>query len=127
MISWTPSTPGCGWHSRGYLPHFDRPGLIQRIAFRLADSVPGERIVAWKKEMQWMDRNLERAKSEADEALSRELHRRISRYEDSGTGECHLRQPAIVSVVVTDLTCFDGERYELQGFCVVPIMFTSCY
>jgi hypothetical protein len=29
-----------GWHSRHYLPHYDQPGLIQMITFRLADSLP---------------------------------------------------------------------------------------
>ncbi len=29
-----------GWHSRGYLPHFDSPETIQFITFRLADSLP---------------------------------------------------------------------------------------
>jgi len=29
-----------GWHSRGYLPHFDSPEAIQFVTFRLADSLP---------------------------------------------------------------------------------------
>jgi hypothetical protein len=29
-----------GWHSRGYLPHFDSPETIQFVTFRLADSLP---------------------------------------------------------------------------------------
>ena len=29
-----------GWYSRGYLPHFDQPGLVQMLTFRLADSLP---------------------------------------------------------------------------------------
>ena len=28
------------WHSRGYLPHFDQPGLVQMVTFRLADALP---------------------------------------------------------------------------------------
>jgi len=33
-----------GWRSRGYLPHFDAPNLIQHIVFGLADALPpGER------------------------------------------------------------------------------------
>ena len=34
------SDDGKGWYSRGYLPHFDQPGLYQSINFRLHDSVP---------------------------------------------------------------------------------------
>ncbi len=29
-----------GWHSRGYLPHFDSDSEIQSLDFRLFDSVP---------------------------------------------------------------------------------------
>jgi putative transposase len=29
-----------GWHSRGYLPHFDSPETVQFVTFRLADSLP---------------------------------------------------------------------------------------
>ena len=29
-----------GWHSRGYLPHFDSPDCIQHIVFRTAGSLP---------------------------------------------------------------------------------------
>ena len=39
------------WHSRGYLPHFDHPGTIQYITFRLADSVPAEAINRWRDEL----------------------------------------------------------------------------
>jgi hypothetical protein len=34
-----PNTPD-GWHSRGYLPHFDAGEIPQFITFRLADSMP---------------------------------------------------------------------------------------
>jgi putative transposase len=29
-----------GWHSRGYLPHFDSAETIQFVTFRLFDSLP---------------------------------------------------------------------------------------
>jgi putative transposase len=33
-----------GWHSRGYLPHFDSPETIQFLTFRLVDSLPTDAI-----------------------------------------------------------------------------------
>jgi hypothetical protein len=38
--SGSPLKPPRGWHSRGYHPHLDTPGVVQSITFRLADSVP---------------------------------------------------------------------------------------
>jgi hypothetical protein len=29
-----------GWHSRGYLPHFDGRAMPQFLTFHLADSIP---------------------------------------------------------------------------------------
>jgi putative transposase len=37
-----------GWHSRGYLPHFDSPETVQFITFRLADSLPATIVEALK-------------------------------------------------------------------------------
>jgi len=31
-----------GWHSRGYLPHYDGGEIAQAVTFRLADSLPRE-------------------------------------------------------------------------------------
>jgi len=33
-----------GWHSRGYLPHFDSPETAQFLTFRLFDSLPAEAV-----------------------------------------------------------------------------------
>jgi len=29
-----------GWHSRGYMPHFDSHHVVQHVTFHLADSLP---------------------------------------------------------------------------------------
>jgi REP-associated tyrosine transposase len=34
-----------GWHSRGYLPHFDSQDVVQFVTSRLADSLPQEAVV----------------------------------------------------------------------------------
>ena len=37
-----------GWHSRGYLPHFDGGDIVQMVTFRLADSFPRRLLVEWE-------------------------------------------------------------------------------
>src|SRR5207247_9801775 len=37
-----------GWHSRGYLPHFDAPVTQQFLTWRLADSLPALRRGEWQ-------------------------------------------------------------------------------
>ena len=45
------SRPHKLWHSRGYLPQFDRPGLVQSISFRLHDCLPRNVVERWKQEL----------------------------------------------------------------------------
>jgi hypothetical protein len=40
--------PTTAWRSRGYIPHFNKPGLVQSIAFRLFDAVPERLVEQWK-------------------------------------------------------------------------------
>ncbi len=108
-----------GWHQRGYLPHLDVPGLIQALTFRLHDSVPSDLIAAWKEELQWTE---DRAAMDAGlwEEQRNELRRRIAKFEDAGHGACHLREPEMARLTEDALQYFDGQRYSLQAWCVMP-------
>src|SRR5258707_9308414 len=43
--------PHLGWFSRGYLPHWDQPGMMQSLNFRLHDCLPREVVAGWKAEL----------------------------------------------------------------------------
>jgi putative DNA methylase len=99
-----------GWYSRGYLPHFDGGEVPQMVTFRLADSVPQARIEAWRDQLRLLP-------PDEAEALLRE---RIERYLDRGRGECHLRHPVVAALTEESLLHFDGERYRLFAWVVMP-------
>lgn len=101
-------------YSRSYLPHFDAARAVQGITFRLADSVPWSVINSWREEI------LMNRRWRTDRARHEELQRRVARYEDAGHGECHLGRPEIATLVLDAVTRFDGERYELLAWCVMP-------
>ena len=101
-------------YSRNYLPHFDAARIVQGITLRLADSMPRSVINSWREEI-LLDRQLR-----TDRARHEELRRRIARYEDSGRGECHLGRAEIAALVRDALAKFDGERYRLLAWCVMP-------
>ncbi|MDF9826276.1 creatinine amidohydrolase/Fe(II)-dependent formamide hydrolase-like protein/REP element-mobilizing transposase RayT [Ereboglobus sp. PH5-10] len=113
----TPALPGKGWHSRDYLPHFDQPGLVQSITFRLHDSVPAKVIEQWRVEL---DCNDDGTAVPSDDPRAVELRKRIAEYEDAGHGACHLRDAGIAALVENALLHFDGERYALLEWCVMP-------
>lgn len=98
------------WHSRGYLPHCDQPGLIQGITFRLHDSMPSTVLEQWAKETEGLP-EIQRAT---------ERQRRIAAYLDAGHGACWLRDERIAEVMENTLLHFDGERYELLAWVVMP-------
>ncbi|CAA7613781.1 transposase [Magnetospirillum sp. SS-4] len=92
-----------GWTSRGYLPHFDTPGTVQAVTFRLADSLPTdvfERILA------------DHPPTEQVEAVEMLL--------DGGRGECLLCQTVNARMVEDALLHFDGDRYRLLAWVIMP-------
>ena len=97
------------WHSRGYLPHVEDKHL-QSITFRLFDSVPADIITRWKEEA---DRDV----SGAEEAKIRQA---IADYEDKGYGECFLKDCRVAEIVQNALLYYDGVRYRLIRWCVMP-------
>ena len=108
------SRPHKAWHSRGYLPHLDQPGAIQSLTFRLSDSVPADIISHWKRELALT------GDEAPDDPRCAELRERIERYADQGHGACWLRDERIASRVEEALFHFDGVRYRLLAWVVMP-------
>jgi putative DNA methylase len=99
-----------GWHSRGYVPHFDAGEIPQFITFRLADSLPAEVL-----------RNLHSSSDflTSDEAKA-EQRRSIEEYLDKSTGNSWLKNPALADIVEDTLLHFDGKSYRLHSWVVMP-------
>jgi REP element-mobilizing transposase RayT len=89
-----------GWHSRNYLPHFDAAHLVQVITFRLVDSLPAA--------LASQARRARYARSEVEAFL------------DSGYRACWLREPKISMLVEAALLYFDGARYRMLAWCIMP-------
>ena len=109
MIDAKPSNVPEGWHSRGYLPHFDGGQIPQFITFRLADSLPQKLLARWREELRKDDCDTDAA-----------LRKRIELFLDQGYGECHLRDPRVAEMVQNSLLFFDGVRYRLSAWVVMP-------
>lgn len=105
------SPMGKGIYNRGYLPHWDFDGAVQAITFRLADFVPAKVVSAWKREL---------ASIHDDKSRHKELHRRISHYEDAGHGEAVLSDPSVAGIVQDRLISSHPESYKLIEWCVMP-------
>jgi putative transposase len=89
-----------GWHSRGYLPHFDSQDVTQFVTFRLADSLPTAALQRLRTAL--------RVETLRDEML------------DRGWGACWLRQDEVARIVQDALLLFDGDRYRLHAWTIMP-------
>jgi REP element-mobilizing transposase RayT len=119
--------------TRHNLPHWQQIGKTYFITFRTEDSLPRAVIDAW-----YQDRNAWLKVHEIDPesrswrvALARqpvqsrrEFHRafteRFHRQLDECHGECVLRRPELAQIVAESLLHFDGQRYEMGDFVVMP-------
>ena len=99
-----------GWHSRGYFPHFDGEGMTQHVSFHLFDSLPQSVLEGWRDELR------ARPQKEAD----LEWRKRTQEFLDSGYGSCFVRDDRLAEIIETALLCFDGQRYALHAWCVMP-------
>lgn len=103
-------------HSRGRLPHWWTDDAMYFITFRLADSLPREVVLRLAKER---DYALKNAVNRAQKATVYRLYEeQLDAYLDRGFGSCLLREHG--EVVAGALRFFDGKRYELHAWCVMP-------
>jgi putative transposase len=115
------------------LPHWDQAGTTCFITFRTDDSLPESVIAKLKTERaDWLRvHGIDVFKSNWKSRLSKlsKLDQRVyhetftSRWMDlldEGHGACVLRQPPLAKIVADALHFFDGDRYILGDFVVMP-------
>ena len=128
--------------TRRNLPHWQQAGKTYFITFRTADSLPRPVLDAWYEERSaWLKRRgiapgnedlgVAERRATVSAALARlplqerrEFHRTFSekmhRLLDDCHGECVLKRPALAKIVGESLLHFDGDRYEMGDYVVMP-------
>jgi REP element-mobilizing transposase RayT len=106
-----------------FLPHWERDGATYYVTFRLADALPRRVLLAYQEERETLQTKARAGgmlTPAEQERLDRLLSTRIQQYLDRGAGACHLAKPAMARVVAQALRRFDGERYRLVAWCIMP-------
>jgi type I restriction enzyme R subunit len=103
------------------LPHWQQGNVWVFVTWRLGDSLPKAKLDQWNGEREiWLKLHPE----PWDEKIEAEYHERFSRqideWLDQGSGSCVLKDSANAKSVAEALRHFDGERYELASFVVMP-------
>jgi REP element-mobilizing transposase RayT len=98
-----------GYYKR-FLPHRDIGGMLQFITYRLADSLPAEAL----------DKIAAELKMIPPDRLETERRKRMEDWLDAGYGCCALRHPEAAQYVIRAWQHFDGDRYDLLTWVVMP-------
>ncbi len=115
------------------LPHWAQAGTMCFITFRAQDSIPEDVLRRWHAERdEWLRRHgidptagtWREQLEQLDRSLRGEFTRTFSdhwhRHLDDCHGACALREPAMAKIVADSLLHFDGERYVITDFVVMP-------
>ena len=118
---------------RRHLPHWAQAGTVCFITWRTHDSIPKAVLAEWLEvrdlwllqheiaptAVDWKEQLARR-----DPALLAEFHTTFTaQWQDSLDachGECMLRRPDVAEIISKSLLRFDGERYEILDFVVMP-------
>jgi len=108
-------------NEQGNLPHWRQEGATYFITFRLGDSLPQSKLNQWKAELATWQRSHPEPHDDATKCEYYELFpARFQNWLDQGMGSCVLAQPEIKQLVEDALRHFDGDRYKLREFVVMP-------
>ena len=104
----------------GNLPHWRQQGATYYITFRLGDSLPRALVDRVKEEKsRWLQANPEPHSLTQKQELFR-FFEILDEYLDAGHGVCLLSDPRAQVIVRDALLFFDGERYLLHDWVIMP-------
>jgi REP element-mobilizing transposase RayT len=122
--SMTKADPNLKIRQGARLPHWTREGATYAVTFRLGDSLPKVVLDSWKFERQDIMRTAKQLgrslTSHEEKRLDKLFSEKVDKHLDEGQGKCWMREDSIARVVAGALEFFDGTRYRLSAWCVMP-------
>jgi REP element-mobilizing transposase RayT len=108
---------------RGRLPHWEKDAGLYFLTFHLADSLPLPVLekIAERHRILIAAKRVGAPLSPSQEVLLAEFSTaKLEEYFDRGLGACFLRDPRIGELVANALHFWQGKRYRLVAWCVMP-------
>jgi REP element-mobilizing transposase RayT len=106
------------------LPHLKRNGGTYFVTFRQAGTLPKEVLLRFKQERDAIIQQAMAAKRpltwHEQEEVFRWYSSRVDKYLDAGHGRCYLLDPKLADLVANSIQFFEGQRYELRAWMVMP-------
>lgn len=110
------------WRGR-FLPHWHMDDGVFFVTYGLRDAVESHQLAQLAEEREFEMQRLKRAgklNSESLSRLDRALFEKLDELLDSHQGSQLLREEAAARIVANSFEFFDGERYELIGWVIMP-------
>ena len=96
-------------------------GATYFVTFRLADAVPQQLAHQWREELEtWRKFHPEPWDAKTAYEYRKRFFEQRDEWLDQGHGSCVLRRPDAAAIVRGALEHFDGERYHLDAFVIMP-------
>ena len=106
---------------RRHLPHWRLSGSFNYVTWRLSDSLPQDKLRAWSEEKRiWLQQHPKPWDAWAAAEYGERFPKRLESWLDAGYGSCYLRKPECAQIVADAFHFFDGERYDLSSFVIMP-------
>ena len=106
---------------RRNLPHRRQGGVIYFVTFHLADSLPRQKRAALEEEKKlWLSLNQRPYNERQIQEYHRNFSKRIHDWLEAGYGSCILALPEAFRLIESVLNFFNGQRYVLSEFVVMP-------
>src|SRR5213082_2412428 len=103
------------------LPHWRQTGAAYFVTFRLADAVPATLLREWKEELKtWLKFHPEPWDARTRHQYQRRFQESREAWLDRGHGSCLLREEFAAEIVASAMKHFQGTRYLLDAFVVMP-------
>lgn len=104
-----------------HLPHWHQNNKYVFVTFRLADSIPQEKIKSLLDEKEaWLKGHPKPWSDDVEMEYRKRFTSRIDKWLDNGYGECLLKRPGNRKIVEDALFFFHDKRYHLKAFVVMP-------
>ena len=103
------------------LPHWHQDRSLCFITFRLADSLPAEKLNELKrKKSLWEQAHPKPWDNETIQKRAQVITQLADDYLDQGHGSCLLKHPTFRTILSQAFHHFNGQRYDLDSYVIMP-------
>ena len=107
--------------TKNRLPHWQQDGACYFVTWRLADSIPKEKLDQhYHEKERWLRSHPKPWDSETESEFHRCFSGQLDRWMDAGHGACLLNKEPNAALVEEALHFFEGERTNMLSFVVMP-------